>query len=51
MQNKTVRFYVDDVDFFTALQLACRVSKTMWTALDAHQLLIAADNAGESQAV
>jgi Flp pilus assembly secretin CpaC len=43
VQAKTVRFYVDDVDFFTALGLACRVSKTMWTALDAHQLLIAAD--------
>jgi general secretion pathway protein D len=44
VQSKTVRFYVDDVDFFTALNLASRVSKTMWTALDAHQLLIAADN-------
>src|SRR5229473_1024992 len=42
---KTVRFYVDDVDFFTALGLACRVTKTMWTPLDAHQLLIAADTA------
>jgi len=42
---KTVRFYVDDVDFFTALHLACRVSKTMWAALDANQILIAADNA------
>jgi Flp pilus assembly secretin CpaC len=42
---KTVRFDVDDVDFFTALHLACRVSKTMWTALDAHQALIAADTA------
>jgi general secretion pathway protein D len=40
---RTVRFYVDNVDFFTALSLACRVSKSMWTALDAHQLLIAAD--------
>ncbi len=40
---KTVRFYVDDVDFFTALSLASRVSKTMWTALDAHQVLIAAN--------
>jgi tetratricopeptide (TPR) repeat protein len=45
VQAKTVRFFVDDVDFFTALSLACRVSKTMWTALDAHQLLIAADSA------
>lgn len=40
---KTVRFYVDDVDFFTALTLACRATKTMWTPLDAHQMLIAAD--------
>jgi general secretion pathway protein D len=42
---KTVRFYVDDVDFFTALDLACRVTKTMWTPLDTHQLLIAAETA------
>ncbi len=41
---KNVRFYVDDVDFFTALRLACRVSKTMWAVLDAHELLIAADS-------
>lgn len=44
VQTKAVRFYVDNVDFFTALNLACRVSKTMWTALDTHQLLLAADN-------
>ncbi len=44
VQTKQVRFYVDDVDFFTALSLACRVSKTMWTALDTHQVLLAADN-------
>jgi general secretion pathway protein D len=42
---KTVRFYVDDVDFSTALNLACKVSKTMWTALDSHQVLIAANTA------
>lgn len=40
---KNVRFYVDDVDFFTALNLAGRVSKTMWTPMDAHQVLIAKD--------
>jgi Flp pilus assembly secretin CpaC len=39
-----VRFNVDDVDFFTAVKLACQVSKTMWSALDARQMLIAADN-------
>lgn len=41
VQPMTVRFYVDDVDFFTALNLACRVSNTMWSPLDTHQLLIA----------
>jgi len=45
VQTKPVRFFVDDVDFFTALNLACRVSKTMWAPLDTHQLLVAADNA------
>ena len=40
---KPVRFYVDDVDFFTALRLACLVSGTMWTPLDAHQVMIAKD--------
>ena len=44
VQTRQVRFNVDDVDFFTALTLACRVSKTMWAALDTHQLLIAADS-------
>ena len=41
---RQVRFNVDEVDFFTALRLACQVSKTMWTALDAHQFLLAADS-------
>ena len=40
---KPVRFYVDDVDFFTALRLACLVSGTMWTPLEAHQVFIAKD--------
>jgi general secretion pathway protein D len=44
VQSRQVRFNVDDVDFFAALKLACQVSKVMWAALDAHQLLIAADN-------
>jgi general secretion pathway protein D len=41
--TKQVLFNIDDVDFFTALKLACQVSKTMWAALDAHQILVAAD--------
>jgi len=44
VQNRQVRFNVDDVDFFAALRLACQVSKVMWAPLDSHQLLIAADN-------
>jgi type II secretory pathway component GspD/PulD (secretin) len=41
---RQVRFNLDDVDFFTAVKLACEISKTMWAALDRHQLLISADN-------
>ena len=42
--KRQVVFNVDDVDFFTALRLICEVSKTMWSALDTHQMLIAANN-------
>lgn len=44
VKNRQVQFNVDDLDFFTALKLACETSKTMWAALDAHQLLIADDS-------
>jgi hypothetical protein len=44
VQPRQVRFNVDNVDFFTALKLACEVSKTMWAPLGTHQVLIAADN-------
>ncbi len=44
VQARKVVFNIDDVDFFTALKLICQVSKSMWSALDAHQMLIAADN-------
>jgi general secretion pathway protein D len=40
---KQVRFTVDNVDFFTAIKLAGGVSKTMWTALGARQIMIAPD--------
>jgi len=45
LQNKQLVFNVDDLDFFTAVKLACQISKTMWAPLDAHQFLIATDNA------
>ncbi len=43
VQNRQMVFNVDNVDFFTALRLACQISKTMWAALEPHQLLIADD--------
>jgi Flp pilus assembly secretin CpaC len=43
VQQRQVRFNVDNVDFFTALSLASKVSKTMWTPLGSHQMLILAD--------
>jgi general secretion pathway protein D len=42
--SQQVRFYVDDVDFETALKLASGVSKTMWTALGTRQFFVAKDN-------
>jgi tetratricopeptide (TPR) repeat protein len=43
MKPRQVRFNVDDVDFLTALRLACRVSKSMWTPLGPHQIFVAED--------
>ena len=45
LQNKQLVFNVDDLDFVTAVKLACQISKTMWAPLDAHQFLVATDNA------
>ncbi len=45
VQPRPVVFNVDNVAFFTALRLACQVSKLMWTPLDAHQFFVAADSA------
>ncbi len=45
VQARQVRFNVDNLDFFTALHLACQVSKTMWAPLGEHQFLIASDTA------
>jgi len=44
VKARTVVFNVDNVDFLTALQLACKVSKSMWVALGARQVLIAENN-------
>ncbi len=44
MPSRQVRFFVDDLDFATAMRLAGAVGKTMWTTLGPKQFLVAADN-------
>src|SRR5215469_2864726 len=44
VKPRQVVFNVDNLDFFTALRLACETSKSMWAALDARQFLVAEDN-------
>jgi general secretion pathway protein D len=44
VKARTVVFNVDKVDFLTALELACKVSKSMWVALGVRQVLIAENN-------
>lgn len=43
VKTREVRFNVDDIDFPTALKLACRVSRNMWTPLGPHQIFVADD--------
>jgi general secretion pathway protein D len=43
VQNKQVRFFIDDVDFPTAIKLASQVSKSMWSALDTTRFIVAND--------
>jgi general secretion pathway protein D len=44
--SRRVRFEITDVDFYTAMQAACDVTKTFWTPLAARQLMLAADTPG-----
>lgn len=49
VKTRQVTFNVDDVNFFTALDLACRVSKNMWVPLAANQIFIADDTKANHQ--
>jgi len=42
--SRRVYFNVENVDFFTAMNLACRVTKSFWSSLEKQQILIAADS-------
>jgi len=41
--SRQVDFDVDQVDFYTAMRLACEITHTFWTPLDAKEILVAAD--------
>jgi general secretion pathway protein D len=45
IKDRQVRFNVDDADFYTALKLACQITKTMWAPLSARQMMIADESA------
>ena len=40
---RNVRFDIQDVDFHTAIQVACQVTKSFWSPIDEKQMLFAAD--------
>jgi general secretion pathway protein D len=40
---RNVRFDIQDVDFYTAVQAACQVTKSFWSPVDEKQMLFAAD--------
>jgi general secretion pathway protein D len=41
--SRPVKFDISNVDFYTAMEAVGAVTKTFWTAMDAKQVLIAAD--------
>jgi len=43
--SRSVRFDITDVDFYTAMQAACAVTKSFWTPLAEKQMLLAAETA------
>ncbi len=45
IKDRQVRFNIDDADFYTALKLACQLTKTMWAPLSARQMLVADESA------
>src|SRR5271166_146841 len=44
VQQRRVRFDIEDVNFSTAMQAATQVTKTFWVPLSSRQMLFAADN-------
>lgn len=42
--SRRVRFDVENVDFYSAMRLAGKITKTMWAPLEAKQIIVAADS-------
>lgn len=47
--SRHVWFDIDNVDFATAMQAACDVTKSFWSPVDKKQILVAADNPSNHQ--
>ncbi|HET9838913.1 MAG TPA: hypothetical protein VFR84_11805 [Candidatus Angelobacter sp.] len=43
MNSRNLRFDMDSVDFFTAMQLAGKMTKTFWAPVSAHEAIVAGD--------
>jgi len=43
--SRPVRFDLGQADFYTAMEVACQMTHTFWTALGAKEILLAADTA------
>ncbi len=44
VQSRPVNFNVENVDFYTAMQAACDLTKTFWTPLEEKQILVAQES-------
>jgi general secretion pathway protein D len=40
---RSIRFDLDDVDFYTAMKLAGKMSRTFWAPVSSHEVIVAAD--------
>ncbi|HEY6308253.1 MAG TPA: hypothetical protein VI488_17545 [Candidatus Angelobacter sp.] len=43
LPSRTLRFDLDDVDFYTAMELAGKMTRTFWTPVSAHEIIVAGD--------
>jgi general secretion pathway protein D len=45
MNSRNLRLDLDDVDFYTAMQLAGKMTKTFWAPVSGHEAIVASDTA------